>query len=237
MPKCGASSTGTWAPSAISFWNFPTGPGLTRGCAISSRPCGRGRWPACRTHAKIFLKTNRFQLLTAKTTSGYKMASDIFSMDVETSSQVELTTYGADRYSRDVSTRALMLAFHQNGSPEPGRLWLEGDPVPEEWVAHVRNGGRFSAWNGMFFDRLIYNRIFVAQWGFPPVADDAWIDSMHRASAANLPQALDICGKFMQLEFDINLKDKNRIRRITNANKTEIPFRVADILCGRVEVL
>jgi len=163
---------------------------------------------------------------------------DVFSMDVETWSAVDLTKRGSDAYSRDPGTRALMMAYHLAGSPDPGRLWLEGDPVPPEWVRHVNNGGMFSGWNVVGFDRLIYMRKFVELWGFPPIHDDAWIDSMYRASASNRPQSLDACGKSIGLQFDADLKDKNRIRKITSAARTPLPIGVtiSDILNGRVAI-
>jgi DNA polymerase len=73
----------------------------------------------------------------------------------------------------------------------------------------------------------------VPQWGFPPLPDDAWIDSMHRASAANLPQGLDVCAKFLKMPFDVDKKDSTRIKRITNLIKTPIPATISDILNGR----
>jgi DNA polymerase len=159
----------------------------------------------------------------------------VVSADEETGGTVDLGTQGADKYSRSEDTRCYMLAFHPAGSAEPGRLWLEGDPVPPEWIWHVNNGSYFSGWNVNFFDRLIYNRILVPKHGFPLLSDDAWVDSMHAASAANMPRALDSCGKFIGLPFNVDLKDKNRIRRITNLNKTPIPSDVtmSDILNGR----
>lgn len=161
---------------------------------------------------------------------------DLMSMDAETHSSVDLTSRGADAYTRDPGTRALMMAYHLVGSSSPGRLWLEGDPVPPEWTWHVNNGGKLSGWNVMFFDRLVYNRILVPRWGFPAVSDDAWVDSMHRASVGNRPRSLDACGKAVGLPFDANLKDKNNVRRITSAKTSVIPGTVSDILNGRIEL-
>jgi DNA polymerase bacteriophage-type len=162
--------------------------------------------------------------------------TDIFSVDKETSSKVDLTTRGADAYSRDISTRVLMMAYHLVGSPEQPRLWLEGDPVPPEWIRHVNNGGLIAAWNGNFFDRLHYDRIMVHQHGFPPISGDRWQDSMHKAAHANMPRSLDACSSALKMNYTASLKDKAIIRRITNANITPIPCSMSDLLHRRVPV-
>ena len=153
----------------------------------------------------------------------------VYSFDAETSSYVNLNL-GADAYTRDPRTRCLMFAWHPVGSPGEPRLWREGDPIPYGIVGHTDNGGSFAGWNVIGFDRLVCSRILTAKHGFPSVSDDAWKDSMHLAAAANLPRSLDGCAAAVGVAHDANLKDKNRIQRITNANRTSIPATVAEIL-------
>ena len=156
--------------------------------------------------------------------------TQVFSIDAETSSYVDLRARGADAYTRDPRTRCLMLAFHPVGRPEPPILWREGDPVPYAIVGHVANGGLFAGWNVIGFDRGVWSRILVERHGFPSILDDNWRDSMHLAAAANLPRSLDGCGAAVGVRFDNDLKDTNRIRRITDANRTTIPATVGEIL-------
>ena len=160
----------------------------------------------------------------------------IISFDLETSSKSPLQTVGSYRYIADPSTRALMFAWHPVGAPEKPRLWCEGEPIPEDFVQQIQNGCSFSGWNVQSFDRLGYRTLLVDRFGFPPIPDDNWVDSMHRAAAANLPRSLDGCAKAVGMPFEANLKDSNRIRRITDANRTEIPYLVSDILTGRAPV-
>lgn len=157
----------------------------------------------------------------------------LVSFDLETSSKAPLQSVGGYRYIADVSTRALMFAWHPVGEAERPRLWCEGDPIPEDFVNHVHNGSSFSGWNVQSFDRLGYKTLLVDRWGFPPIPDDNWVDSMHRAAAANLPRSLDGAAKATGMPFVADLKDSKRIRRITDANRTEIPASVSDILGGR----
>jgi DNA polymerase len=151
------------------------------------------------------------------------------SFDAETSAFVPIQL-GADRYTADPRTRCLMFAWHEVGSSEKPRLWREGDPVPYAIKGHVANGGSFAGWNVIGFDRLVYSRILVAKHGFPPIDDDCWRDSMHLAAAANLPRSLDGCARAVGVAHDASLKDQNRLRRITDANRTAIPAPVAEIL-------
>lgn len=152
------------------------------------------------------------------------------SVDVETLSYVNLQTMGAEAYTRDLRTRCLMFVYHLVGDPSPGTLWLEGDPPPASFVEHTLGGGRLTGWNVIGFDRLVFRRILTRQHGFPEIPDDAWHDSMHMAAAANLPRSLDGCATAVGLGFEANLKDNNRIRRITNAAKTAMPAPVRTIL-------
>ena len=152
-----------------------------------------------------------------------------FGFDAETSSFINLNL-GADAYTRDPRTRCLMFGRKPIGMSDAPRLWREGDPVPYDMIGHIANDGTFSGWNVIGFDRLVYQRMLVARHGFPPVSDDAWKDSMHLAAAGNLPRSLDGCAKAVGVPHNADLKDTNRIRRITDANRTEIPAPVGEIL-------
>ena len=156
--------------------------------------------------------------------------AQVFGFDAETSSPVDLRLHGADAYTRHPETRCLMLAFKLIGSAERPRLWTEGDPFPYELYEHIVSGGLLSGWNVIGFDRLVYERILVPRHGFPPIDSDAWKDSMHLAVAANLPRSLDGCAKAVGVEHQADLKDSNRIRRVTDAKRTPIPAPVAEIL-------
>lgn len=164
-------------------------------------------------------------------------APRIISFDLETSSKVPLETAGSYRYMEDDLTRALMFAWHTVGAPDKPQLWCEGEPIPEDFAACVRAGCSFSGWNVSSFDRQGYRRLLVDRFGFPPIADENWLDSMHSVASANLPRSLDGAAKSLGVPFDEDKKDKARIKRITNANITEIPWSIADILAERIPVM
>lgn len=151
------------------------------------------------------------------------------SVDVETSSKADLRKVGAAAYMGHVSTLALCAVFHAVGAADAPVLWCSGDPIPDAVREHIRAGGLFTGWNVIGFDRLAWRDLFVPL-GFPPIPDDDWRDSMHLAAAANLPRSLDGCAKAVGLGYEANLKDSNRIRRVTDQNRTPIPAPVREIL-------
>ena len=161
------------------------------------------------------------------------MNKPIIGFDLETSSAVPISV-GSYRYISDPSTRALMFAYQPVGAASGPKLWLEGDPIPNDFIQHVHSGAFFSGWNVNLFDRLGYQTLLVERWGFPPIEDDNWLDTMHRAAMANLPRSLDGCAKAINMDFQEGLKDKAAIGRITDANRTPIPYLVADILAGSI---
>ena len=147
----------------------------------------------------------------------------VFSLDVETKSRASLPRAGVHRYLADEEADCLLLAYHPVGDASAPRVWRRGEPPPEDLVQHVLSGGRFAGWNIIGFDRFVWKLILVPRYGFPEIPDDNWLDSMHRAAAANLPRSLDGACKALGVSYVSDLKDNNRIRRITDANRTPNP--------------
>lgn len=145
------------------------------------------------------------------------------SFDAETHSYQPLNIVGSYAYFDDPRTDCLLFAYHLVGDPAAPNVWRRGDPVPFTLIGHIRNGGKLAGWNVAGFDRLCWNTILVPRYGFPELPDDAWVDSMHLAASANLPRSLDGAARAVGLGFKEDLKDKNQIRRITDANKTPNP--------------
>lgn len=158
------------------------------------------------------------------------MPDKILGVDCETHSNTDLRLLGAEAYTLDPLTRCLIWGYKPLGVDVPVAQWIEGDPLPDDFLWYVANGYLFSGWNVIGFDRLVYERISVAKHGFPPIDPDRWVDSMHRAAAANLPRGLDGCAKAVGLGFQEDLKDKNIVRRATNAEKTPLPRTLRSIL-------
>lgn len=144
------------------------------------------------------------------------------SADVETTGTLNLPVFGAEAYTDHPETDAEMLGYQRIDDPSPPKVWLKGQPVPEEIVDHVRSGGYIAGWNFISFDRRIWERKLVPLHGFPEVSSDKFLDTMHLAAAANLPRSLDGCAKALGVPYIGGLKDNTIIRRITNKNITPI---------------
>jgi DNA polymerase len=147
------------------------------------------------------------------------------SLDVETHSTVNLTHLGAEVYTRDPSTDILLLAWHAVDAAGPPRIWIKGWPPPTDLFRMIQDEAVICGWNVIGFDRLIWSRVLVPRYGFPPIPDDNWRDSMHYGAAANLPRALAGCAKSLGIQFEENLKDQNQIRRITDKKRTPVPSK------------
>jgi DNA polymerase bacteriophage-type len=159
------------------------------------------------------------------------MSNRVIGVDLETSSPVDLATHGAQVYADHQATRCLIAYWRAFDL-----VWLEGDPVPDVIADFIATDGMFSGWNVVGFDRLIWERVLVRYHGFPSMPADNWVDTMHQAAAMNLPRSLAGCAKAAGVPFTGDLKDDNRIKRITNANRTFIPYPLNAVLNGTIPV-
>lgn len=112
-------------------------------------------------------------------------------LDFETASRCDLKKAGAWRYSEDLSTEVLCLAFSTNPKEIPF-VWVPGDDAcgfvlrdlaenPEViFIAH--NAG---------FEKAIWRNIMVPQYGFPDIPDERWHDTMAVCAMKQVPQQLD----------------------------------------------
>ena len=106
----------------------------------------------------------------------------VISLDLETTSTTDLPTCGAAVYFENPLTDVLCVAYHPVQAPELPDLWVRGQLAPAKIAHAINHGAKFSGWNVMFFDRLGWAEILVKRYGFPPIPDDNWLDSMHLAA-------------------------------------------------------
>lgn len=111
-------------------------------------------------------------------------------LDFETVSLCDLKLSGADRYAEDVSTEVLCLT----GEDEKGRrkLWEPsmGNELPPLLALAIKNGRIFVAHN-VRFERAIWQKIMVEQFGWPALQIEQWHDTMAVAAMLTLDQSLD----------------------------------------------
>ncbi|TXI11693.1 MAG: hypothetical protein E6Q76_02120 [Rhizobium sp.] len=124
---------------------------------------------------------------------------DDYVIDFETFSEVDLKKAGAWKYSEHPTTEVLMLAYGR-GQEQP-KLWLDGDPAPEELLSAVRAGARVVA-HGVEFERSHWENICVKRFGWPEIEPMKWRCTMARAASRALPLGLD------ELTRALNLVEK-----------------------------
>lgn len=122
-----------------------------------------------------------------------------FTIDFETYSDVDLKKAGAWKYSEHPSTEILMLGYAR-GQDEP-KLWLAGDPPPDELLTAIDKGARVVA-HGVEFERSHWENICVKRFGWPEIEPIKWRCTMARAASRALPLGLD------ELTRALNLVEK-----------------------------
>lgn len=111
-------------------------------------------------------------------------------LDFETRSTTDLKKSGVHRYAEDKHTAPWGFSFRMDDGAM--RRWKEGDPLPEDLVQHIREGGWVIA-HGSMFERTIWNEIIVERLfpDAPPIVPEQQSCTMGRALAMALPADLE----------------------------------------------
>lgn len=98
-----------------------------------------------------------------------------------------LAGVGAAVYAEHPSTEVLTFSYRVPG--QPIRRWRPGLPLPQDLFDWLAAGGLFEAHNVMF-ERLIWEKVCVPKYGFPPLPAAQLRCSMAKARVNALPAAL-----------------------------------------------
>jgi DNA polymerase bacteriophage-type len=146
-------------------------------------------------------------------TSACLRSTMIYSIDFETRSRANLPDVGLDIYANDPTTEVLCIAF--GTTPDNVHVSSPHDLYPEEdFLDHVRMGGKIQAWNAMF-EYAIWNCVCVPKYGWPELKLEQCIDTMAIAAANNIPQSLDDAGNFMNSEHKKDAVGKRLIMKLS----------------------
>lgn len=107
--------------------------------------------------------------------------------DYETRSSVDIKKAGADVYAEHPSTDILTFSYALGDAPV--RRWKPGDDLPEELFLELAMGAKFVAHNA-YFELVIWNKVAVPKYGWPPLRVDQVIDTMAICYAHALPGSL-----------------------------------------------
>lgn len=112
-------------------------------------------------------------------------------IDFETKSLIDLTTCGADKYARDLSTEVLCLGWVLGDNPEAVDCFAPGMPEPTPLLDHIENGGTVAIHNAAF-ELLIWEHVISRMFPHWPKLRITQVScTMARAYACAFPGSLD----------------------------------------------
>ena len=132
----------------------------------------------------------------------------IVSIDFETRSKVDITSYGLDKYARDPSTEVLCMAYSIDGGPV--ELYTPDQTIPQFMY---QNDVTFYAWNAAFEFNIMKHVLQL------PVKWEQFVDSMAIAAANNLPQGLEDCAIALDSEYKKDPKGKRLLQKLSKPKK------------------
>jgi DNA polymerase len=134
--------------------------------------------------------------------------------DFETFSEVDVRDCGAWRYAEDDSTEILCLSYGMPG--ERKKLWLPGQPFPQEIIDHVNAGHPIEAHNCQF-ERAIWFWQLSVKLGIPN--PQRWIDTLASCAYRGLPLGLDDVGEVLDLPIKKGKEGKSLIQKLCKPRK------------------
>lgn len=118
------------------------------------------------------------------------MNEPLLFLDFETTSKTDLPAEGLGKYLVDPTTRAYCFTYRLPGMAATD-IWVEGQPIPGEVVAHIASGGLFVAHNAAF-DFNIWNEVFCrVHPALPQITRPQVRCSAARARYNGLPGSLE----------------------------------------------
>lgn len=135
------------------------------------------------------------------------------SIDVETTSLVDLKKWGAWKYSRDPSTRVIVISWSINGGPIKSAVNVS--ELPLEVIAAINAGAIIHAWNAAF-EYAILTNIFGVN-----IQPDRISCTMARSLYAGGPGSLDAAGPAFGLSITKDKQGHALMMRMSRPRTTE----------------
>lgn len=126
-------------------------------------------------------------------------AARTLSIDIETYSESDLTEVGAAVYAEHPSTEILCAAYQFSDEPEP-RIWIAGDPCPDDVWEHIIDGEVCEAWNRTFEDTVMHQLSGDGRFPWPQIEHRNWRCTMIRARAMGFPSKLEHAAKALRVD-------------------------------------
>lgn len=141
--------------------------------------------------------------------AGYEWTGETWQSILGKGKKAGLQVVGATIYAEHPSTEVHSLAYNLKDGLGP-RLWIPVMPNPHDLLNHVYRGGAIEAWN-IYFEYVIWNKICVPKYDWPPLKIEQLYDAMAKSRAFALPGSLEKAGEILQIPHG---KDKEGMRLI-----------------------
>ena len=144
--------------------------------------------------------------------------TEIYNIDFESRSFIDLPTQGLDNYANDKSSEVICIAF----GTKPENVQVVDPMKPNQHLAvlldHVKDGGKIQGWNVMF-EYAIWNCVCVPKYNWPPLKLEQCIDTMAIAAANNIPQSLEDAGAALSSSYQKDPVGKQLIQKLCKPHK------------------
>ena len=137
--------------------------------------------------------------------------------DIETRSTLDLTDVGAWRYAGDPTTGVWCVAYAVDDTP--ARIWIPGQPVPEEFHVAARDPDWMIVAHNDAFERAIEDRILAPQHGWPIVPIERHRCTMAATLASALPAALEKVAEVLELPIRKDAQGARLMRTMARPRK------------------
>ena len=148
---------------------------------------------------------------------------ELFFIDSETRSPLDVTVVGAFKYAQHPDTECLIWSFAADDAAcrvwSPEWAWA-AEPEPQALLDHVRRGGYVVAWNA-FFDRHIWNAVMVKKYGWPALRREQVLCAQAQAEANNLPGKLEKAAESLGTQYRKDTDGKRLIGLLCNGTRAD----------------
>lgn len=157
------------------------------------------------------------------------MKQNIYHLDFETYSDVDIKDVGAFRYAEDPSTEILILAIARND--EPPVVWdalkyktnetnnIEAVDLLIEAVFDSLDGGAPIYAHNVYFEHAIFQSVLQRQFNIPRPQITQWRCTQAMCRLAGIPESLDKAGDFLNLDLTKDDDGKRLIRKFSCPRK------------------
>lgn len=146
-------------------------------------------------------------------------------LDFETASACDLRKAGAWRYAEDPTTEVVSLTWRLSGSNHEPVLWspylsTNGNiEALEELNDHARNTDILFVAHNTGFEKAIWRRIMMEQYGLPDVPNSRWHDTQAMCAMRVIPQDLARSVTVLRLPFHKDAEGSKITKALSKPDK------------------